>query len=101
MKMIRVLMLIAATGLSFAQQPNIQNAKLETRSAGGGLQAQVDTIARSGVASWIAWSVPSVKGENNMCCMTSYNDGNYSTCGCALESGGVANISESSKGLNP
>jgi HEAT repeats/PBS lyase HEAT-like repeat len=92
MKTLRALVLtIVVGGLAFAQQPNIQNAKLETRSAAGGLQAQVDTIARQGGASWIAWLVPSVKGENNMCCYNNYGDSNYN-CGCALETNGPANV---------
>jgi hypothetical protein len=94
------LLVTVASGLAFAQQPNIQNAKLETRSAGAGLQAQVDSITRQGSAAWIAWSVPSVKGEHNMCCY-SMHESVVTRCGCSLESGGMANIDESPKGLNP
>ncbi len=55
MKIIRALLMIAfAAGISLAQQPNIQNARLETRSAAAGLQSQVDSIARQGGAAWIA-----------------------------------------------
>lgn len=100
MKILRMIaMIVAAAALAFAQQPNIQNAKLESRSASGGLQAQVDSIARSGGAAWIAWSVPSVKGEHDMCCYNMHDV--VANCGCRLEGRGVANISESSKGLNP
>jgi hypothetical protein len=98
MKIYRALLTaIIATGLAFAQQPNIQNAKLETRSAAGGLQAQVDSVARSSNAAWVAWLVPSIRGENNMCCMNMHDDV-ITNCGCYLESGGVANISGGQKG---
>jgi hypothetical protein len=102
MKITRALILvIVAAGLAFAQQPNIQNAKLETRSAAGGLQSQVDSIARQGSAAWIAWTVPSVKGENNMCCYNNYNDGNLSSCGCGLETHGSVNITGGNGPNNP
>jgi len=103
MKNILKLLLLPTTltALALAQQPNIQNAKLETRSASGGLQTQVDTIARQGGAAWIAWSVPSIKGENNMCCYNNYNDGNYSSCGCALETNGSVNITSGNAPNNP
>ncbi len=93
MRTIRALILITITaGLAFAQQPNIQNAKLETRSAAAGLQAEIDSVARGGGAAWIAWSVPSIKRDADMCCYNSH-DGDVYSCGCALESGNVANIS--------
>jgi len=102
MRTVRALILMMLTaGLTFAQQPNIQNAKLETRSAAAGLQTQVDSIARQGSAAWIAWLVPSMKGENNMCCYNNYNDGNYSSCGCALETNGSVNISSGNAPNNP
>lgn len=94
MKIIRALILIVvSTGLAFGQsQPNIQNAKLETRSATGGLQQQIDAVARGGSAAWIAWAVPSIKRDADMCCYNMHND-SITSCGCALESGHVANIS--------
>jgi hypothetical protein len=102
MKTLRMIAIMAAaTTLALAQQPNIQNAKLQTRSASGGLQAQVDAVARSGSASWIAWQLPSIKGENNMCCYNNYNDGNYSSCGCALETNGAVNITSGNAPNNP
>ena len=92
MKTFRALILMmVATGLGFAQQPNIKNAKLETRSAAGGLQAQVDAISRQGGAAWMAWQMPSVKGENNMCCYNMH-DSVVVGCGCTLETNGTANI---------
>ena len=102
MKILRMIAIMAvATTLALAQQPNIQNAKLETRSAAAGLQAQVDAVARQNTASWIAWLVPSVKGDNNMCCYNNYNDGNYSSCGCALETSGAVNITSGNAPNNP
>src|SRR5690349_5175230 len=86
------LLMVGLTASAVAQQPNIQNAKLETRSAGGGLQAQIDAVARGGAAAWVAWSVPSIKPEADMCCYNMHND-NVTSCGCALENGNVAHIS--------
>ena len=101
MKIVRtVIFAIITAAVAFGQQPNIQNAKLETRSAAAGLQTQIDSIARSGSAAWIAWSLPSIKGEHDMCCYNMH-DNVVANCGCRLEGGGVANITESSKGLNP
>lgn len=92
MKSFHAFLLLVISAVAFAQQPNIQNAKLETRSAAGGLQAQVDSVARGGSAVWIAWSVPSIKPDADMCCYNMHNDTVYN-CGCTLESGNVANIS--------
>lgn len=79
---------IIAAAAAQAQQ-NIQNAKLETRSATAGLQSQVDAIVHQGAAAWIAWSLPSIRPESEMCCYN-MNGGDVYGCGCALESGGVS-----------
>ena len=98
MKTVRVLILtILASAAMVAQQPNIQNAKLETRSAAGGLQAQVDSIARGGSAAWMAWQMPSVRTDNNMCCYN-MNDNVVTACGCTLETHGTANVQGSFNG---
>lgn len=89
-----LLLLIVAPALALAQN-NIQNARLQTRSAAGGLQAQVNEIAASGAAAWIAWSVPSVKQNNEMCCYNMH-DGVVADCGCSLESGGVNHLGDTS-----
>ena len=49
-----------------AQEPRIENAKLEQRSGAQGLLAAVE--AASAVTGWIAYSVPAVKGEHTSCC---------------------------------
>lgn len=94
MKTVRVLMIgFVLSGLSFGQA-NIQNAKLQTRSAASGLKPLVDQIVKQGGAVWLAWQVPSVKDDNDMCCYNSH-DGIRTNCGCTLEDKGPADLSNS------
>ncbi|MFL6260425.1 MAG: hypothetical protein ACJ76Y_11990 [Thermoanaerobaculia bacterium] len=52
---------VPATG---AQAPQVANARIETASAAGGLEAAVRQAgARAGEPFWIAWSVPMIEGQ--------------------------------------
>ncbi len=69
-----------ATACALAQQPRISNAKLETRQAGGGLEAAMNAImAAQAAPAWIGYAVPIVPGDRQMCCS------NGNCCGCSLE----------------
>ncbi|MGH9523664.1 MAG: HEAT repeat domain-containing protein [Terriglobales bacterium] len=85
--------LLAVAVPALAQQGNIQHAKLETRSAASGLQQQVDAVVRQGSAAWIAWQVPSIHDNTDMCCYNSRGD--HSQCGCALENNGGVTVNSS------
>lgn len=69
-----------------AQQPRLVNAKIETRSAAGGLESAFRAIVDNQSApAWIGYAVPMIPGERNMCCY----GGQYCCGGCGLESGTV------------
>ena len=70
-----------AAACALAQQPHIQNARLDARQVSGGLDATMKAIlAAQSAPTWAGYSVPIVHGDRNMCC---FNNG-YA-CGCSLE----------------
>lgn len=74
--------ILLLAGSLIAQQPRLANAKLETRSAAGGLEKEFRALlaGRSGPA-WVGYAVPAVAGEHQMCCSNSNG-----CCGaCVLE----------------
>jgi hypothetical protein len=83
-----VLFLAFWAGLSWAQQPRISNAKLESRAVNSGLEREVQSIAaaQNGPA-WIGYAVRAVPGQHQTCCYSSFEDGAGNRCcrGCALE----------------
>jgi hypothetical protein len=63
----RLVLLIALAGGAFAQ-PKIENAKLQTRAAGGSLDATFRALVSAQAdPGWIGYSVPQVPGERSMC----------------------------------
>lgn len=65
---------------ALAQQPRIQNARLENRDASGGLDAAMRAIlAAQNTPAWVGYAVPVVKGNGQSCC---WSDGSR---GCWLE----------------
>ena len=75
-----VITALAAAGCLLAQQPQIQNARLETRQVSGGLDATLRAIlnAQSSPA-WVGYAAPIIAGDRQMCC---WNDDQR---GCFLE----------------
>src|SRR5579862_8157720 len=75
------LIVIFAGALSMlAQQPRVSNARLETRSAAGGLEGTFRAILNAQAsAAWVGYAEPIVPGERRSCC---WNDGGE----CSLES---------------
>lgn len=69
-----------AAGSALAQQPRVENARMETRQVSGGLDATLRAImgAQAGPA-WVGYAVPMIPGDRQMCC---WND---SQRGCFLE----------------
>ena len=74
-----VLSCLATAGL--AQQPTVQNARMETRAVSGGLESTMRGIlAAQSAPAWVGYAVPMVAGEHQMCCWN-----NNVMCGCSLE----------------
>jgi HEAT repeat protein len=72
--------LLLATAL-FAQQPTIDNAKLETRAVTGPVAAELTSLGRG--PYWAAWSEPIIPGQHNEVCSWNRN-GNYYDSGRTL-----------------
>lgn len=83
MKTLTLLCLFGAAAVE-AQQPRLTNARLETRSAAGGLDKEFQSIVQSHADSaWMGYAVKTTPGERNSCCYSSER-----CCGgCALEGG--------------
>jgi HEAT repeat protein len=65
-----------AAACALAQQPQIQNAKTETRQVTGGLEATMKSIvAAQSTPAWAGYAVPIVHGDRNMCCYSNNNSG--------------------------
>jgi len=66
---------------AFAQQPRVENARMETRAVSGGLESTFRGIlAAQSAPAWIGYSAPIVPGDHQMCCWN-----NNVKCGCSLE----------------
>jgi hypothetical protein len=64
-----------------AQQPHVENARMETRAVAGGLDSTFrGIVAAQSAPAWIGYSVPMIAGEHQMCCWN-----NNVMCGCSLE----------------
>ncbi len=64
-----------------AQQPRVENARMETRTVSGGLESTFRSIvAAQSAPAWLGYSVPMVAGDHQMCCWN-----NNVMCGCSLE----------------
>jgi hypothetical protein len=65
---------------AFAQQPRLQNARLENRAVSGGLDATLRSIVNAQSSpAWIGYAVPILPGDRQMCCWTN------NVMGCYLE----------------
>lgn len=70
-------------GSLLAQQPHVQNARMETRAVANGLDATLRTIVNAQASpAWVGYAVPILPGDRQMCCW------NNSARGCFLEPGG-------------
>src|SRR5437016_11939492 len=76
------------------ETPRIENAKLETRTAGVNLDATMREIAGTAEkAEWVGYHVDQVAGERGVCCNNNWNDGNCGTCRLEKENGGTVSSS--------
>src|SRR5438067_13721795 len=76
----------------FAQQPKLQNAKVENLSASTGLRQTIEPLIQKQPGPlWIGYSIPVMRKERTMCCFDSYEQfkASGSCCsGCRLEKEG-------------
>ena len=70
---------VAAVG---AQQPNIQNGRVETRAATS-IAPEIAAVGPTALPVWVAWSVPMVTGDRQLC--SSWSDGYTFVRGETLE----------------
>jgi hypothetical protein len=67
--------------VALAQQPRVENARMEARAVAGGLESTFrGIVAAQSSPAWIGYSVPMIPGEHQMCCWN-----NNVMCGCSLE----------------
>ena len=64
------------------QRPNIQNGRVETRAATA-IEREIAAVGTSASPVWVAWSVPMVAGDRNVC--STWSDGNTFVRGETLE----------------
>jgi hypothetical protein len=75
-----VLLASIVLGSALAQEPHVQNARMETRAVAGGLEATFRTIVNGQSSpAWIGYAVPIIRGDRQMCCW------NNDVRGCFLE----------------
>jgi hypothetical protein len=85
---------VISAALAAAQTPKITNVNLQERSAAQGLEPVFRSIVTGeSAAAWIAYAVPMLNGDHEVCC-GSWNDGDSGRwCGeCRLETGDGMNI---------
>ncbi len=82
------LCLLGLAAAARADQPKISNARLETRSAAGGLEPVVRSfLAARAEPGWMAYTIPAIPGHHPICCDDGWSDAESASCGrCALES---------------
>ena len=72
---------LVSCAAALAQQPRVENARMETRAVAGGLDSTFrGIVAAQSSPAWIGYSVPMIAGEHQMCCWN-----NNVMCGCSLE----------------
>lgn len=85
------LLLLACAAWAQTGQPNVQNARFETRAFGGDLNSQI----RGAEATWFGYAIKAASKDHQNCCWDGANQ-----CGCSLEgrSTGVVVAGGGSKG---
>lgn len=74
----------AMTALGRDEPPRLQHAKLVARTTTD-LAAEIRRIASERQPFWIAYAVPSIASDQQMCCFSF--SGMMTSCGCGLEKG--------------
>jgi HEAT repeats len=91
----KTLIFLLAVSAAFAQnwQPNVTNARFETRKFSGDLTS--DLRSPTGSPVWFGYAVKTTPGDRNSCCWDNSNQ-----CGCHLEDG-RAIMTNTSRSNNP
>jgi hypothetical protein len=78
--------LVLAAAAAAAQTPQIQNAQMKPQAATSLTRDVAALAAQATTPRWVAWQVPMIDGERNMCCY--YSDDSvspYGIRGCRIE----------------
>jgi hypothetical protein len=93
--LILALPLLLLAGSADETPANLVNARLQTHSAAGGLQAVFRPLAREAGPAWIGYAVP-VMGRHQMCCYRSMDEIGNGMPGCRVEDEGAYTINHDS-----
>lgn len=77
-----MVMAIASAG---AQTPQIQNAQMKQQAVTSLTRDVAALAAQATAPSWVAWQVPMIDGERNLCCYYSDNFTQGGVRGCRIE----------------
>jgi HEAT repeat protein len=77
--------LVLTAVAAVAQQPQIGNGRLTTRSGGSLPQAFKAAVAAQTDVGWIGYAVPAVDGDRTMCCVGADGSGAGCCSACRLE----------------
>lgn len=87
-------LLFLSAAVTMAAAPKVENARVETVQAAGGLSAAVRQAGSGREPVWVSWSVPVVEGQSYTCCWTR----DWKPGACQLEK---SNQSSGSSNQNP
>jgi HEAT repeat protein len=80
----------AASTALVAEMPRVENAKVETRTVKGSLDATFrEIVAKTENPQWVGYTVAQIAGERGVCCDNYRNYGNCGTCRLETEHGGT------------
>jgi HEAT repeat protein len=92
-----MLAVTAQSAQQAADMPRIDNAKLETRSVTGSLDATFrELAAKADKPEWIGYSVDQIPSEHNACCGNYHDDGSCGTCKLENDRDGVTGTTQKS-----
>lgn len=77
------LLLIASAAFAQTEQPDLSNARLETRAFSGDLNSEI----RAATPTWFGYAVKTARSDHQSCCWDAENQ-----CGCSLEGGHSATV---------
>ncbi len=88
----KILAWLFVASAAFAQnwQPNVSNARFESRASSGELGSDLRSASATNSPIWLGYAVKTTPGDHNSCCWDNSNQ-----CGCYLE-GGRGTVNNSS-----
>ncbi len=79
-----VFLVVSAAGFAQNWQPNVTNARFETRAISGNLESQLHASS----PTWFGYAVKTARGDHDSCCWSNSN-----RCGCSLEGSKAVTVS--------